>query len=126
MRRIPITKHMMPDKHWLVYRNDDGVIKHVDLSGCANNFSHATGYVSEDNLRAVGYRYEENGQLCYELFNIGHIVLFVPMKPDLIKLIAYRFQGLDPKEAHKEYLNTFETALNQGGWKTVERKEVAL
>lgn len=126
MQRIRITKRTMPDKHWLVYTNDDGVTKHVDLSGCANNFAHATGYASEDNLRTVGWRYEEDGLLCYELFNIGHTVLFVSMRPDPIKLIGYLLRGKDPKEAHKEYLGAFETALNLGGWKTLERKEAAL
>ena len=126
MQRIRITKNTMPDRHWLVYVNEDGDRKHIDLSGCANNFSHATGYVSEDDLRTVGWRYEENGLLCYELFNVGHTVLFAPVKPGLFHILRYRLSGRNPDEAHRDFLSSFEAALNRGGWKTVERKEVAL
>lgn len=126
MQKIRITKHVMPDKHWLVYADENGAIKHVDLSGCANTFSRVTCYTSCDGFKAVGLRYEENDQLCYELFNIGHTVLFAPLQPNPIQLIGYLLRGKNPKKAHEEYLAAFEAALNRGGWKTVERKEVAL
>ena len=50
MVRIPLSKRTMPDKHWLVYINDNGEKKHVDLSGCAYSFEKITGYVSSDGL----------------------------------------------------------------------------
>lgn len=124
MQRIKITRNTMPDKHWLVYRNDNGDVKHLDLSGCAGSFERSTGYVSGDGLRAVGWRYEEGGQLCYELFNIGHTVMYAPVRPDPVRLIGYLLRGKKPEEAHREFLGEFEAALNRGGWKTVERKEV--
>ena len=72
-------------------------------------------------MRVVGYRYEENGCLCYELYTIGHVVLYVPLKMGILRRIGYLLRGTKPKEAHREYLLRFETALNAGGWKTVER-----
>lgn len=124
MVRIPLSKRTLPDQHWLVYFNDDGMKKHIDLSGCAWSFEKITGYVSADGLRAVGWRYEEDGQLCYELFNIGHTVVSAPVKPGLIQTIGYLLSGKKPEEAHKDFLTSFEKALNQGGWKTVKREEV--
>ena len=121
MVRIPLSKRTMPDKHWLVYINDNGEKKHVDLSGCAYSFEKITGYVSSDGLRAVGWHYEEGGQLCYELFNVGHTVLYASVKPNFIQRIGYLLAGKKPEEAHKEFLASFEEALNQGGWKTVQR-----
>jgi len=124
MQRISITKKNLPDKHWLVYANENGMRKHVDLSGCAGSFERTTGYVSRDSFRAVGWRYTEGGQLCHELFNVGHIVLCAPLKPTLVMTLSYLLQGKKPEQAHKEYLDSFEAALNVGGWKTVDRSEV--
>ena len=124
MVRIPITKRVLPDKYWLVYTNDDGRKKHIDLSGCACSFEKITGYISSDDLRAVGWHYEEDGQLCYELFNVGHTVLFTPIKPGLIQTIGYLFSGKKLEDAHKEFLDSFEVSLNRGGWKTIKREEL--
>ena len=125
MLRIRITKKSLPGKHWLVYFNDNGEKKHIDLSGCAGSFARTTGYVSQDGFRAVGLRYEEGGQLCYEMFNIGHTLFCAPLKPDPIQTLVYLLQGKKPAEAHKAYLEAFEAALHQGGWKTIERSEVS-
>ena len=122
MVRIPLSTKNLPDKHWFVYINDSGEKKHVDLSGCAGSFARNTGYVSEDGLRAVGWRYEENGQLCYELFNVGHTVIFASVKPGLAQSLGYLFSGKNAEDAHKAYLSSFEEALNRGGWKTVARE----
>lgn len=124
MVRIPLSKRTLPDKHWLVYVNEAGEKKHVDLSGCAGSFERNTGYVSQDGLRAVGWRYEEQGQVCYELFNVGHTVLYVPKKPGLVQTLGYMLSGKKPEEAHGEFLASFEAALNRGGWKIVEREAV--
>lgn len=124
MVRLPISKHTLPDKHWLVYVNDDGVKKHIDLSGCAGSFERSTGYVSQDGLRAVGWRYAQNGQLCYELFNVGHTVVWGPLQPNPIRALLYTLSGKDPREAHSAFLASFEEALAKGGWKTVPREEV--
>ena len=125
MIRIPFTAKNLPDKHWLVFMNEDGSKKHVYLSGCAGTFELQTGYVSEDGLRAVGWHYEEQGMLCYELFNVGHLVLFAPLKPNLVQTLGYMLSGKKPEEAHKAFLASFEEALNRGGWKTVAREDAA-
>ena len=123
MVTIPLSQRTLPDKHWLVYVNDNGEKKHVDLSGCAGSFARNTGYVSEDGLRAVGWRYEQKGMLCYELFNVGHTVVCASLKPSLVQTLGYVLSGKKPEEAHKGFLASFEEALNRGGWKTVEREE---
>lgn len=125
MVRIPMSSKNLPDKHWLMYINDSGEKKHVDLSGCAGSFEHKTGYVSQDGLRAVGWRYEEKGQLCYELFNVGHTVIYAPVKPGLMQALGYMLSGKKTEEAHNAFLTSFEEALNRGGWKTVEREELS-
>ncbi len=125
MVRIPLSGRTLPDKHWLVYRTDDGQVKHVDLSGCAGSFERNTGYVSQDGLRAVGWRYEERGMLCYELFNVGHTVVCAPVKPGLVQTLGYVLSGKKPEQAHQAFLASFEEALNLGGWKTVEREAQA-
>lgn len=124
--KISLSKRTLPDQYWLVYINNDGIKKHVALSGCACCFEKITGYVSSDGLRAVGWRYEEAGELCYELFNVGHTVLFAPIKPSLIQTIGYLLSSKKPEDAHKEFLASFEEALNRGGWKTVNREEIQI
>ena len=122
-QKIRITKHTMTDRYWLVYTNNDGETKHIDLSGCSNSFLHATGYISKDALKAVGLRYEEDGQLCYELFNVGHTVFFAPLRPSVWEYCICLLTGKKIEEVHKSSLYAFEEALNQGGWKTVDRTE---
>lgn len=122
MVRIPLSAKTLPDKHWLFYMNDSGEKKHVDLSGCAGSFERNTGYQSNDGFRAVGWRYEEKGMLCYELFNVGHTVIFAPVKPGLAQTLGYLLTGKKAEDAHKAFLASFEEALHVGGWKTVERE----
>ncbi len=124
MVRIPLSAKNLPDKHWFVYVNENRVTKHVDLSGCAGSFYGNTGYVSDDGLRAVGWRYEEKGQLCYELFNVGHTVVCASLKPSLGQTLGYLLSGKKNEEAHAAFLVSFEEALNRGGWKTVIREEM--
>ena len=97
----------------------------MDLSGCAGSVAGNTGYVYDDGLRAVGWRYEEKGQLCYELFNVGHTVICAPVKPGLAQTLGYLLSGKKVEEAHKTFLASFEEALNRGGWKTVAREDAA-
>ena len=125
MITVPISTRNLPGKHWLVYVNENGEKKHIDLSGCAGSFARTTGYESQDGLRAVGWRYEDQGQLCYELFNVGHTVFFAPLKPGMVRLLGYLISGKKTEEAHKAFLDSFEEALNRGGWKTVAREDVA-
>ena len=124
MVRLPISSITNLDKHWLFYFNDSKEEKYVDLTGCAGNFAKITGYVSTDSLRPVGWRYEDQGQLCYELFNIGHLVLFAPLKPNPFQILKYLLSGKKPEDAHQVFLSSLESSLNRGGWKTVDRKEV--
>ena len=120
MDKLRINKKLMPDKHWIKYLNENGDRKHLDLSGSANNFERATGYESQDDLRAVGWHYVEGGKLCHELFNIGHIVFWVPAKPGPVMRVICAITG----KPYQTYRDAFSEALRQGGWKTVPREEV--
>ena len=124
MQRVRITQKNMPGKHWLVYCNDDHIKKHIYLPGCAETFELSTGYRSNDGLRAVGWHYEEGGQLCYELFNVGHTILYAPLQLGPVHTLLYRLRMKNPVEEHRAFLQKFEDLLNQGGWKTIAREEV--
>ena len=115
MVRIPLSSKNLPDKHWLMHINDSGEKKHVDLSGCAGSFERKTGLVSQDGLRAVDCRYEEKGLLCYELFNVGHTVIYAPVKPGPVQTLGYMPSGKKTEEAHKAFLASFQEAMNRGG-----------
>jgi hypothetical protein len=121
MDRVRLSAGMTPDSYWLRFYREDGTQSCISLEGCANSFALVTQnrYASEDGLRCVGWRYEEDGCLCYELFCVGHVVLYMPLKPDVFNCIRYLLRGNKPQEAHEEALKTFESALNRGGWKTV-------
>ena len=123
--KIQITPSVMPDQYWLVYRDQFGNTKHLYLSGCANTFAAATGIRPEGALRCVGWRYEEDGQLCYELFNAGHLTLCTPLNPGALKQLLWRLQGKDPEAEQKKTLEAFEKALNAGGWMTLPRPDKA-
>ena len=124
MFKIRLTNANFPDAYWLRYRNEDGVIKHVDLSSCANNFRLVVGESAseDDGLSCVGWRYEENECLCYELFCVGHLVLYTPLKPCLLDLICGLLSGKDADVLRREKAHSFEKALNKSGWKTVEKQ----
>lgn len=124
MVTISLSSKHMPDKHRFVYVNENDEKKHVDLSGFAGSFPRKTGYVSDDGLRAVGWRYKEEGQLCYELFNVGHTAVCAPVKPCRMQALGYLLSGKRTEKSHKAFLASFEDALNRGGWKTVAREEI--
>ena len=71
----------------------------------------------------MGWRYEEGGQLCYELFNVGHLTLCTPLRPGALQQLRWRLQGKDPAAEHRKTLEAFEKALNAGGWMTLPRPE---
>lgn len=123
MVKIKIDKKHFPDRYWLKYTNEAGVLKQVSLSGCANSFRLATNnaFDTDDGLQGVGWRYEEEGNLCYELFCVGHLQLYTPLKPGLLDAVLYFLQGKKTGEAHQRKLEAFEQALNKGGWKTVPK-----
>lgn len=123
MVKVRLNKNHFPDKYWLRYCNDAGLVKQVNLTGCANSFRLATdnAYDTGDGMQCVGWRYEEDGCLCYELFCIGHLQLSVPLHPSLTDRVKYLLQGKKADEAYQEKLKAFEKALNKGGWKTVEK-----
>ena len=125
MVTIPLTKSIFPDKYWLKYANEDRIVKHISLSGCANTFSHITGYESQDGLRAIGWQYISDNQICFELFNVGHTLLTVPVQPTVMQALGYLLSGKNPQQGHKEFLESFEKALAAGGWKVVHKNEVA-
>lgn len=123
MLKIKIDKKCYPDQYWLEYINETGVLKKVSLTGCANSFRLATDHAfdTDDGMQGVGWRYEEDGNLCYEIFCVGHLQFYTPLQPSLKDRIVYLFKGKKAEEAHKQKLEAFERALNLGGWKTVER-----
>ena len=123
MIKIPISTNALPGNYWIKYVNEDRETKYIDLSGCACNFTLRTGYASSDNYRVVGWRYIENGYLCYELFNAGHTVFYRPIKPTFLQVVGYMLSGKKTEIAHKAFLAAFEDALNKGGWKTIERED---
>ena len=125
MVTLPLSKKIFPDKYWLKFVNEDGILKHVDLSGCANNFRRATGYESQDDLQAIGWQYICNNQICFELFNVGHTLLTVPVSPNPVQSLGYLLSGRSPQQGHREFVESFKKALAVGGWKIVNKHEVA-
>lgn len=125
MDKIRITRRCYPDRYWLTYVNNKGAVKQVSLTSCANSFGLHTNniYNIGDNIQPVGWRYEVNGYLYYELFCVGHVQLYYPAKPGLLDRIRYLLQGKNPQDAHRLKLASFEQALNSGGWKTVEKPD---
>ena len=122
MNRIRLTKANYPDAHWLRYCNEDWIVKHVGLSSCANSFSLTAACDSpNDGKQCIGWHYEENGCFCYELFTVGHLVLFASLKPGLLDYFFSLFRGKSAQELRRERIDCFEQALNQGGWKTIPR-----
>ena len=124
MTEISIRKIREINQFWLVYARDEGD-GHIQLSACANNFRIHHGCDDGDGLQCVGLRYEKDGFGCYELFNVGHLVLCTPLRPGILQQLAYRLQGKDPEEAHRKTLEAFEDALKVGGWMTLPRPDKA-
>lgn len=120
---VKINKKSFPDRYWLRYVTESGASKQVSLSSCANSFRLATNnqYDTGDGLQCVGWRYEEEGKLCYELFCVGHAQFYIPLQPGLKDKLVYLLQGKNIQEAHQCKLEAFELALNQYGWKTVPK-----
>ena len=81
--KIPLKKQFYPDQYWLRYVDDESEKKTVSLSACANSFKLVPQgrYASDDGLKCVGWRYEEAGQLCFELFSAGHVVFTTTLYP---------------------------------------------
>lgn len=123
MAKVKMSKHYYPDRHWLRYVDENGMVKQVSLSGCANSFRLATGnaYDTGDGLRSVGWRYEENGCLVYEMFSVGHLQLYMSLQPGLVDRLCCLLRGQKVQEVYRDKLEAFERALNAGGWKTVEK-----
>ena len=123
MVKLKLHKRFFPDQYWLRYTNEAGVLKQVNLAGCANSFKLATdnAYDTGDGLRAVGWRYEEDGCLCCEIFSVGHVQLYIPLRPGFAACVSYLLRGKKPGQACYDKLESFEQALNRGGWKTVEK-----
>ncbi len=123
MVKVKLDKKHFPDRYWLQYVSETGAVKQVSLTGCANSFKLATNhaYDTGDGLQIVGWRYKEDNNLCYELFCVGHLQLYIPLQPGILDKLLYLLQGKNVEQAYREKLDAFELALNKGGWKTVER-----
>lgn len=125
MDKIKITRQCTTDGYWLKYIGSNGELRQISLAGCANNFKLTAGgnYPTDDGMQIVGWRYKSNGCLCYELFCVGHVQLYYPLEPGLPDKILYLLKGQEPIGSHLLKIDTFEHALNQGGWKTVPRPD---
>ena len=124
MVTLPLTNKIFPDKYWLKFVDENGVLKYIDLSGCANNFSRSTGYKSQDDLQAIGWQYVSNDLLCFELFNVGHTLLTVSMNPSPLQALGYLLSGKKPLQGHQAFIESFENTLALGGWKIIHKDEV--
>ena len=49
----------------------------------------------------------KRGQLCYELFNVGHTVVCASLKPSLGQTLRYFLSGKKTEEAHAVFLESF-------------------
>ena len=123
MIKVKLNKKSFSDRYWLGYVTESGVSKQVSLPSCANSFRLATDnrYDTGDGLQGIGWRYKENGNLCYELFCVGHLQLYMPLQPGLKDCIVFTLQGKKVAEAYQRKLEAFEKTLNQFGWKTIEK-----
>lgn len=120
MTEISIDQVQEVGEYWLVYLSQEGETKHIQLSACANNFSIHRGYESDDGLKCVGLRSEDDKGGSYELFNVGHTKILCPFKPGIGGTIAALLKGKKPADVQKEKFLDFERQLNSYGWKTIE------
>jgi hypothetical protein len=107
---------------WLVYAKENGEPAHIQLSACANNFSVLKNYESDDALKCVGLRYEQEGFGCYELFNVGHTRIKCPLRPNPFHLLKAVVKGKKAADLLREEYLAVEQQLNAQGWKTVEQE----
>lgn len=120
MNLLPIQNIKEINEYWLVYRGRDGAEGYIDLSASANTFEKSRQYTSDDGLRCVGLRYIKGGNLCYELFNIGHVTLYLPVRPNPVFALIARLMGKDPVARQQEMYDEVEKKFNACGWKTIE------
>ena len=125
MKKIPLKKQCYPDNYWIRYTNAEGEKKTISLSSCANSFKLVTkdAYASGDGMKCVGWRYEEGGELCFELFSAGHVVFSTTLYPSPIDSLICLVKGLETEEYRRYKAMEFERALNRGGWKTLYKEQ---
>ena len=119
MTEISIDQVREIGEYWLIYRDQEGEEKHIQLSACANNFSIHRGDQSGDGLKCVGLRSEDQNGGSYELYNVGHTKIHCPFRPGIGGTIAALLKGKKPAEVQKEKFLDFERQLNSYGWKTI-------
>ena len=125
MKKIPVKKQFFPDLFWIRYVNVEGEAKIISLSSCANSFKLVTGdaYASDDGMKCVGWRYEAEGELCFELFSAGHVVFTTSLYPTMMDSLICLIKGLETSEYRRYNAMEFERALNRGGWKTLYKEQ---
>lgn len=120
MTEISIDQVQQIGRYWLVYLDQEGGEKHIQLSACANNFSIHRGFEQGDGLKCVGLRFVDDRGGCYELYNVGHTRILCPFKPGIGGTISALLKGKKPAEVQREKFADFERQLNSCGWKTIE------
>lgn len=120
MNEISIGQIQEINEYWIVYLKANGASAHIQLSACANNFAIHHGDDDADGKKCVGVRYEKNGCLCYELFNVGHTLIRFPRKPGLAQSLKALLKGKTGADLLREQYEDFERRLNEFGWKTVQ------
>ena len=85
MVRLLISLMALPDKYWLFYTNDSEM----------NNvwIGPAVQAILKEFLPM-------SRPIASELFNVGHLVLFAPLKHSLFQILRYWLSGEKPDEAH--------------------------
>lgn len=120
MTEISIDQVREVGEYWLIYLSQEGAEKHIQLSACANNFSIHRGYTSDDGLKCVGLRHEDERGGSYELFNVGHTKINCPWKAGIGGMIGAMLKGKKPSDIQRAKFEDFERQLNSYGWKTIE------
>lgn len=121
MKRVHVSRCKVMDQNWVVYKSDDGLDKYVDLSSCANSFALTVGKDRLHSKDCIGWRYKEDDTILYELFNIGHLLIYASTKATLYDRIQNCLSKRVRETRNAKLLREFEEALNRVGWRIADK-----